>query len=84
MASQARTLIIVPCGLAKIWDRYPETGSALARFAYTGAPFKVNCEYADHFAIRWVILSAKYGFLDPVGSETGRSHRETHPRMKHA
>jgi hypothetical protein len=36
-----------------------------ARLAYTGPPFKVNREYAEHFSEIWVILSAKYGFLNP-------------------
>ena len=30
-----------------------------------GSPFKVNREYAERFAERWVVLSAKYGFIDP-------------------
>jgi len=31
---------------------------------YVGAPFKVNRKYAEKFADRRVILSAKYGFID--------------------
>lgn len=59
------TLVIVPCGRAKIWDVEPKAGPTPAREAYRGAPFKVNKEYAVRFADRWVILSAKYGFIDP-------------------
>jgi len=59
------TLVVVPCGMAKIWDRYPDAGPTPARAAYTGSPFKVNREYAEAFADRWVILSAKYGFIEP-------------------
>jgi len=40
-------------------------GAVIPRDAYNGAPFKVNREYAERFANRWVILSAKYGFIDP-------------------
>lgn len=58
-------LVIVPCGQAKIWDKRLEFGPVQARDAYTGPPFKVNRQYAEHFAERWVILSAKYGFIAP-------------------
>ncbi len=58
-------LVIVPCGQSKVWDREPERGAVAARHAYTGAPFKVNREYAERFADRWVILSARYGFVPP-------------------
>lgn len=60
-----RMLVIIPCGSAKIWDRHPHTGPTLARDVYQGAPFRVNRKYAERFAERWVILSAKYGFISP-------------------
>lgn len=59
------TLVIVPCGRGKVWDLDPTAGPTPARDVYQGAPFKVNREYAEKFADRWVILSAKYGFIDP-------------------
>ncbi len=59
------TLVIVPCGQRKIWDRYPNAGPVAARNAYTGPLFKVNREYAEKFGDRWVVLSAKYGFISP-------------------
>lgn len=59
------TLVIVPCGNAKVWNRDPEIGPTIAKDAYIGAPFKVNRQYAEKFGCRWVILSAKYGFIDP-------------------
>lgn len=59
------TLIIVPCGQGKIWDKQPGLGSAPAKIAYTGASFKVNRTYAEHFSDYWLILSAKYGFVSP-------------------
>lgn len=58
-------LVVVPCGQGKIWDRYPTAGPTPAKDVYTGAPFRVNRNYAERFASRWVILSAKYGFIDP-------------------
>lgn len=59
------TLVIIPCGQGKIWDKHPDAGEVKAQDAYTGVPFKVNREYAECFGDRWVILSAKYGFIDP-------------------
>ncbi len=58
-------LVIVSCGKRKVWDRHPTVGPVRAKDAYIGAPFKVNRRYAEKFADRWVILSAKYGFIDP-------------------
>jgi hypothetical protein len=58
-------LVIVPCGSAKIWKKHPDRGPTPARDAYVGSPFKVNREFAERHADRWVILSAKYGFIDP-------------------
>lgn len=40
-------LVIVPCGQEKIWDKKPDLGPVPARDVYTGAPFKVNREYAE-------------------------------------
>jgi hypothetical protein len=65
-SESGRLLVIVPCGQAKVWDRAPDHGPAPARDAYTGAPFTVNRRYAERFAEKWVILSAKYGFIDPA------------------
>jgi hypothetical protein len=59
-------LVIVPCGLRKIWDKYPEAGPTAAADAYIGPPFKVNRRYAERADGDWVVLSAKYGFLRPT------------------
>jgi cytoplasmic iron level regulating protein YaaA (DUF328/UPF0246 family) len=62
-------LTIIPCGQSKIWNKQPKHGPEKARNAYTGAPFKVNKTFAEKFCSklpdRWLILSAKYGFIDP-------------------
>lgn len=58
-------LVIVPCGLSKIWDKNPNAGPTLAKDAYKGSPFKVNRQYAERFGTEWIILSAKYGFILP-------------------
>ena len=63
--NQTGLLVVIPCGQGKIWDRYPAAGPTPAKDAYTGAPFRVNRDYAERFAARWLILSAKYGFIDP-------------------
>ena len=57
--------VIIPCGAGKVWDNNPGSGPCLAKDAYTGSPFKVNRKCAEKFAERWVILSAKSGFIDP-------------------
>jgi len=57
-------LVIIPCGAGKVWDNAPNYGPCLAKDAYTGSPFKVNRKYAEKFAEKWVILSAKYGYID--------------------
>lgn len=59
-------LVIVPCGQQKIWDKNPSAGAVLASDAYTGSLFKVGRQYAERFAERWVILSAKFGFVRPA------------------
>jgi hypothetical protein len=61
----SQTLVIVPCGVRKIWHLDPDRGPTPARDAYIGTPFKVQRAYAERFGDRWVILSAKYGFIDP-------------------
>lgn len=58
-------LVVVPCGKAKIWDDAPALGAVPARLAYSGVPFKLNRSYAERFGDAWVILSAKYGFVQP-------------------
>jgi hypothetical protein len=58
-------LVIIPCGKSKIWNKEPSRGQVKAKNAYTGSPFKVNKEFAENFADRWIILSARYGFIDP-------------------
>jgi hypothetical protein len=58
-------LVIVPCGQKKLWDAHPDAGPAMAQDAYTGTPFVLNRKFAETFADSWLILSAKYGFIDP-------------------
>jgi hypothetical protein len=62
---QSEVLVIVPCGLSKIWHKNPNEGPTLAKDAYKGSPFKLNRQYAERFGDKWVILSAKYGFILP-------------------
>ena len=59
------TLVVVSCGKRKIWDYYPNAGPTKAKGAYRKGPFRLNREYAEVFGDKWVILSAKYGFINP-------------------
>ena len=58
-------LVVVPCGRGKVWDKHPELRDVKATEAYIGPPFKLNKAFAEKFADRWLILSAKYGFIEP-------------------
>lgn len=71
MVKQSGTLVIVPCGKAKIWDKQPNAGPTPAGQTYIGSPFKVNRQYAKRFGDAWVVLSAKYGFLRPTDAIEG-------------
>ncbi len=59
-------LIIVQCGGKKIWNENPLLGPVPAKDAYTSPYFKLNKAYAEKFGDHWLILSAKYGFLEPT------------------
>jgi len=60
-----KLLVVIPCGQAKIWKKELNHGPAKAKNAYVGAPFKVNKAFAEKFSDKWIVLSAKYGFIDP-------------------
>lgn len=60
-----RILVVVSCGDKKIWTKYPNVGPVPACDAYTGPYFTINKKYAEKSATRWVILSAKHGFVPP-------------------
>lgn len=63
--SNQRLLVIVPCGKAKIWRRFPGQGPTLARDVYTSSLFRANRAFGEQYGNHWVILSAKYGFIPP-------------------
>ncbi|ANF22665.1 DUF6884 domain-containing protein [Thermococcus piezophilus] len=59
-------LCVVPCGKLKIWDKNPDAGPTKAKDVYIGPFAKACIDYAERFyPRRYVILSAKYGFLFP-------------------
>jgi len=60
-----KCLVIVQCGNKKIWDDQPNAGATPAEHAYVSAYFQGNKEYAKRFGDKWMILSAKFGFIDP-------------------
>ncbi|MBT2216254.1 hypothetical protein F3157_18970 [Virgibacillus dakarensis] len=58
-----KQLGIIPCGIKKVWDKYPELGAVPAMEAYIGTFHTLCRNYAKTFTDNWVILSAKHGFL---------------------
>lgn len=63
--SQDSLLYVVPCGKAKAWDKDPGRGPVKAGEAYTGRLAGTAARYARASGKAWVVLSARYGFLDP-------------------
>lgn len=64
-------LAVVPCSKEKAWDDVPALGAVPAGEAYTSRFHRLTRRYAARFADRIVILSAKYGFLDPTDEVPG-------------
>ena len=60
-----RKLIIVQCGERKIWTKEPDLGPVEAKKAYVSNYFQMNKAYAERFGDEWILLSTKYGFIDP-------------------
>lgn len=65
-------LHVVACSKAKIWDKNPKEKLSLpARDVYQGGFFKQAIGYIKDrkrymgMEPRWIILSAKYGFIEP-------------------
>ena len=79
-----RTLVVVPCGEPKIWDRKPEAGPTPAKDAYVGTAFKVNRQYAERVGDAWVVLSAKFGLLSPEDTVDGPYDVTFHGRGSNA
>jgi len=63
--NKGKILIIVPCGKRKVWDKFQNKGRVYAKDAYISPYFKLCRKYAEKFADKWVVLSAKYGFIEP-------------------
>lgn len=62
----SKTLCIISCGEKKIWDDNKDQGPTPARDTYSGPYVRGNQQYAEMFYPgKWVILSAKHGFLLP-------------------
>ena len=58
-------LVIIACGKSKIWAKHPDAGPTAAKDAYTGSYFRANRRYAEAQGCDWMILSGKYGLIDP-------------------
>ena len=60
-----RPLVIISCSARKIWDKYRSAGPSPAKDAYSSSIFSVSREYAEKLGEKWLVLSAKYGFIEP-------------------
>lgn len=60
-----KKLVIVQCGGKKIWKEKPYIKKISAKDAYASSYFQKNRLYAEKTGDKWIILSAKYGFLFP-------------------
>ena len=56
---------IIPCSKEKIWDIHPQKKAIPASKAYRSAFHAYARTYAQHHCDRYVILSAKYGIMEP-------------------
>jgi len=56
---------IIPCSKEKIWDVFPEKKAVRADQAYRSAFHLYTRRYAQQHCHRFVILSAKYGLMEP-------------------
>ena len=63
--NRASTLGIIPCSKEKAWDLDAGQGSMRADKIYRSSFHLLARRFAEKNSGRWVILSAKYGFLDP-------------------
>lgn len=61
MSSASRALVIIPCGVLKIWNRNFLVGPTPAKDAYISSSFRLHRKYAETFGTDWRILSAWYG-----------------------
>lgn len=65
------SLLIVSCTKEKVWDIIPGAPDFVhARYAYKGKKFvkflqQVEDEEIERHGFSWIILSAKYGFIEP-------------------
>lgn len=65
-SASRRLLCVIPCGMTKIWKKYPGKGQVPAKDVYIGCFHKMCQRYARTlYPDNWCILSAKYGFLFP-------------------
>jgi hypothetical protein len=62
-----KTIIILACSKTKAWSKEPELRGKplLAGEAYRGAVFLYGKKYAEKHSIPYLILSARYGLINP-------------------
>ena len=77
-ASRSGPLVVVGCASRKVWNNLAIAPDQPAGQAYASPIFKKSRAYAEQLGCAWVILSAKYGFLQP--EEMIRDYDETFNR----
>ncbi len=62
-----RKLVVLACSKTKIWMEKPELKGKkiIAKDAYTGSVFRYGLKYAQKNNMPFIILSGKYGLLEP-------------------
>ena len=71
MFAPTETLLIIPCTSEKVWQVDPTAPDFVpARYAYRGKKFRDFVIWAEENQLEkkgffWLILSGKYGFLEP-------------------
>ena len=67
ISQSTQTLYVVSCSRRKIWDDDPTVHEPFlpARVAYTGQAITSWLRQPESQTARWLILSAKYGFIEP-------------------
>ena len=65
MTNLNKVLVIVPCAKKKIWSKNSSVKSIAAKDAYISNYFKLCKLYSERFSDKWLILSGKYGIIEP-------------------
>lgn len=62
----SKTLVIISCVGATVWDRKEAVGLTMAKDAFVSPYFLACRKFAERFGSHWRVLSAKYGLIAPT------------------